>query len=37
VVLAVAHDEYKTLDITSSESKVVFDIKAILNDSDGKL
>jgi len=37
VVLAVAHDEYKEFDLESSESKVIFDIKSILKDSDGRL
>ena len=37
VVLAVAHDEYRGLDIEPNESKVVFDIKSILKNSDGRL
>ena len=37
VVLAVAHDEYKDLDLEPSDSKVIFDIKSILNHSDGRL
>ena len=36
VVLAVAHEKYKTLNIDNKE-QVVFDIKSILNSSDGKL
>jgi len=37
VVLAVAHDEYKKLDLEPSETKVVFDIKSMLKKSDGRL
>jgi len=37
VVLAVAHDEYKELDIEPNENKVVFDIKSMLKNSDGRL
>ena len=37
VVLAVAHDEYKSLDIKPSDTKVVFDIKSILKNNDGRL
>ena len=36
VVLAVAHDEYKNLKI-NNKKQVVFDIKAILDKSDGRL
>lgn len=36
VVLAVAHDEYKTLSFTNS-SQIVFDIKSVLEDADGRL
>ena len=36
VVLAVAHDEYKNLKI-NNKKQVVFDIKAILDSSDGRL
>lgn len=36
VVLAVAHDEYKTLKFENNE-QVVFDIKSILEKSDGRL
>jgi UDP-N-acetyl-D-galactosamine dehydrogenase len=36
VVLAVSHDNYKTLNL-KTESNVVFDIKSILNNSDGRL
>jgi len=36
VVLAVAHEKYKTLNIDNKE-QVVFDIKSILTSSDGKL
>ena len=37
VILAVAHDEYKNLDLMPSDTKVVFDIKSILTNSDGRL
>ncbi len=36
VVLAVSHDKYKSLNL-KTESNVVFDIKSILDDSDGRL
>lgn len=36
VVVAVAHDKYKTLKC-NNEKQVVFDIKAILDRSDGRL
>lgn len=36
VVLAVAHEKYKTLNIDNKE-QVIFDIKSILTSSDGKL
>jgi len=37
VVLAVAHDEYRELDIEPNDNKVVFDIKSMLKNSDGRL
>ena len=39
VILAVAHDKFKTLDLTSNDSQVLFDIKSFIdNDSvDGRL
>jgi len=37
VVLAVAHDEYKKLDLSTNGKQVIFDIKSILDDSDGRL
>jgi len=37
LVLAVAHNDYKALDLKSNNGKVVFDIKSILDDSDGRL
>ena len=37
VVLAVAHDDYKELNIMPSDSQVVFDIKSMLKESDGRL
>jgi UDP-N-acetyl-D-galactosamine dehydrogenase len=36
VVLAVAHDKFKEIKL-DNDSQVVFDIKSILNDSDGRL
>jgi UDP-N-acetyl-D-galactosamine dehydrogenase len=36
VILAVAHDKYKLLEF-NHDNQVVFDIKAILKDADGKL
>ncbi|MEA2018889.1 MAG: nucleotide sugar dehydrogenase [Campylobacterota bacterium] len=36
VILAVGHENYKQLDI-SNDNKVVFDIKSILSDADGRL
>ena len=38
VILAVAHDKFKTLDLTSNDSQVLFDIKSFINDKvDGRL
>lgn len=39
VVLAVAHDEFKTLDIASlkKETAIVYDVKGLLAESDGRL
>ncbi|CAA6820395.1 MAG: UDP-glucose dehydrogenase (EC [uncultured Sulfurovum sp.] len=37
VVLAVAHDKYKKLDIEQNDTQVVFDIKSVLLTSDGRL
>jgi UDP-N-acetyl-D-galactosamine dehydrogenase len=36
VVLAVSHDDYKTLDLNNN-NQVVFDIKSILKNADGRL
>lgn len=36
VVVAVAHDKYKTIELDNSK-QVIFDIKSILNTSDGRL
>ena len=36
IVLAVAHNEFKTLKL-KTDNNVVFDIKSILNDTDGRL
>lgn len=37
VVLAVAHDEFKTLGLKPSDDTVIFDIKSILDKADGRL
>lgn len=37
IVLAVAHDEFKSLQIKKSEEQVVYDIKNILENCDGRL
>ena len=37
VVLAVAHNEFKKLDIKPTNETVVYDIKGIFNDTDGRL
>ena len=37
VVLAVAHDKFKNLDLEPSDKQVVYDIKSILDKSDGRL
>ena len=37
IVLAVAHDEFKELNLEANENQVVFDIKSILEKSDGRL
>jgi UDP-N-acetyl-D-galactosamine dehydrogenase len=37
VVLAVAHDEFKNLKLEPIDKQVVFDIKSILDDCDGRL
>jgi UDP-N-acetyl-D-galactosamine dehydrogenase len=37
VVLAVAHDEFKKLKLEPTDKQVVFDIKSILEQSDGRL
>jgi UDP-N-acetyl-D-glucosamine/UDP-N-acetyl-D-galactosamine dehydrogenase len=36
VILAVGHNEYKNLEI-SNDNKVIFDIKSILSNADGRL
>jgi UDP-N-acetyl-D-galactosamine dehydrogenase len=36
IILAVAHDKYKNIK-TNRSTQVVFDIKSILNFSDGRL
>ena len=37
VVLAVAHDKFKDLDLKTTDNQVVYDIKSILDKSDGRL
>jgi len=37
VVLAVAHDDYKHLDLAKNNKQVIFDIKSMLRESDGRL
>jgi len=37
IVLAVAHDKFKKLDIQTNDKQVIFDIKSILDKSDGRL
>jgi len=37
VILAVAHEEFKSLHIKADRKQVVYDIKSVLNDSDGRL
>ena len=37
VVLAVAHDEFKSLDLSNINNTVTFDIKSIMKKSDGRL
>jgi len=37
VVLAVAHDKFKELDLKTTDKQVVYDIKSILDKSDGRL
>lgn len=37
IVLAVAHDEFKSLDLSNRGSAVLFDIKSITSNTDGRL
>lgn len=37
IVLAVAHDEFRTLDLSNNNDAVVFDIKSIIDNVDGSL
>jgi len=37
IVVAVSHDKYRNLDIKLSDKRVIFDVKGILKESDGKL
>jgi len=37
IVLAVAHNEYKKLNISTTDQRVVYDIKSIIDNADGRL
>ena len=37
IVLAVAHEEFKSLNVKKNEKQVIYDIKATLDDVDGRL
>ena len=37
IVVAVAHEEFKSLDLTNNNNAVVFDIKSIIDNVDGRL
>jgi UDP-N-acetyl-D-galactosamine dehydrogenase len=37
IVLAVAHEKYKKLDLIPSDKQVIFDIKSVIKNSDGRL
>ncbi len=37
IVVAVAHDEFKELDLSDGKEAVVYDIKSLLNNADGRL
>jgi len=37
VILAVSHDEFKSLDINTADTRVVYDIKGLLTHVDGRL
>ena len=37
IVMSVAHDEFKSLDLSELDDTIIYDIKSILNKSDGKL
>lgn len=37
IVVAVAHNEFKTLDLSNNNNSVVFDIKSIIDNVDGRL
>jgi len=37
VILAVAHDTFKELDLETNDNQVIFDIKSVLEKSDGRL
>jgi len=37
VVLAVAHDEFKSLDLSNENNRVIYDIKSIIDNVDGRL
>jgi UDP-N-acetyl-D-galactosamine dehydrogenase len=37
VILAVAHDEFRKLDLSGNSGQVIYDIKSVLDDVDGRL
>ena len=37
IIVAVAHDNYRKLDLQPSKNRVIFDVKGVLRYSDGKL
>ena len=37
IVVAVSHDKYKTIDLSDIKNTVIYDIKSILNNADGRL
>ena len=37
IILAVAHDEFKTLNLSEDENRVIYDIKSVLDESDATL
>ena len=37
VILSIAHDEFKKLDLKIKDKQVLFDIKSVLEKNDGRL